>query len=157
MQWICTSLRRYVTFIVIALVLALMANCSTPQAQGNNQNMQGTAPGTTIEGTATYRERIAIPPNSVFEAVLEDVTIADAKAKQIGQTSFRSPAGPPIRFSIAFDPTQIDPGRMYSVRARIMVSGRLMFTSDKLHPVLTRGAGHTVDILLKMVGRDSQR
>ncbi len=118
--------------------------------------MQGSAPGTTIEGTATYRERIAIPPNSVFEAVLEDVTIADAKATRIGQTSFTPPAVPPIRFSIAFDPARIDPSRMYSVRARIVVNGRLMFTSDKLHPVLTRDTGNTVDILLKMVGRDTQ-
>ena len=156
MKWICTSVRRYIIFIVIALVPALMANCSTPQAQGNNQSMQGSAPGTIIEGTATYRERIAIPPNSVFEAVLEDVTIADARATQIGRTSFSLPAGPPIGFSITFDPSQIDPGRIYSVRARILVNGRLMFTSDKLHPVLTRGAGHTVNILLKMVGRDTQ-
>ena len=26
----------------------------------------------TLEGTATYRERIALPPDAVFEAVLED-------------------------------------------------------------------------------------
>lgn len=157
MKWICTSVRQYITFIVIALVLALIANCSTPQAQGNNQSMQDSAPGTIIEGIATYRERIAIPPNSVFEAVLEDVTIADARATQIGRTSFSPPAGPPIRFSIAFDPSQINPGRMYSVRARILVNRRLMFTSDQLHPVLTRGTGNTVNILLKMVGRDSQK
>jgi len=156
MQYVCSSVRQYALFIVIALVLTLMTNCSTPQAQGNNQNMQGSAQGTTIEGTATYRERIAIPPNSVFEAVLEDVTIADAKATRIGQTSFSPPSGPPIRFSIAFDPARIDPSRMYSVRARIVVNGRLMFTSDKLHPVLTRGTGHPVNILLKMVGRDTQ-
>lgn len=31
----------------------------------------------TITGTATYRERIALPANAVFEATLEDVSRAD--------------------------------------------------------------------------------
>ena len=33
-----------------------------------------------IEGTATYRERMALPPGAVFEATLEDVSRADAPA-----------------------------------------------------------------------------
>ena len=35
-----------------------------------------------IKGTATYRERIAMPPNAVFEATLEDVSLADAPAER---------------------------------------------------------------------------
>jgi len=38
-----------------------------------------------IEGTATYRERIAMPPGAEFEAEHQDVTRADAPA-------MRSPA-----------------------------------------------------------------
>ena len=34
----------------------------------------------TIEGTATYRERMALPKGAVFEATLEDVSRADAPA-----------------------------------------------------------------------------
>jgi uncharacterized lipoprotein YbaY len=30
-----------------------------------------------IQGTATYRERMAMPPAAVFEAALEDVSRAD--------------------------------------------------------------------------------
>jgi copper homeostasis protein (lipoprotein) len=118
--------------------------------------MQNVAEGASIEGTATYRERIALPPNAVFEAVLEDVTIADAGATEIARTAIPRPSGPPIRFSIAFDPVRIEPSRTYSVRTRILVDGKLRFTSDTVYPVLTRGAGRTVDIVLKMVRRDAQ-
>src|SRR4029434_1841710 len=38
-----------------------------------------------VKGTATYRERMALPPNAIFEATLEDVSKADAPAEVIGQ------------------------------------------------------------------------
>ena len=34
-----------------------------------------------VKGTATYRERIALPPEAVFEATLEDVSKADAESR----------------------------------------------------------------------------
>jgi uncharacterized lipoprotein YbaY len=40
-----------------------------------------TAPETTVTGTATYRERIALPAGAVFEAILEDVSRADARPR----------------------------------------------------------------------------
>ena len=43
--------------------------------------MSNAAPSeSNLTGTATYRERIALPPGAVFEATLEDVTRADAPA-----------------------------------------------------------------------------
>src|SRR3990172_1248087 len=36
-----------------------------------------------VTGTASYRERIALPPDAVFEATLEDVSRADAPAEVI--------------------------------------------------------------------------
>jgi putative lipoprotein len=118
----------------------------------------GATPGTgedpavnAIEGTATYRERIALPPGAEFEAVLQDVSIADAPAMQIARTLIADAPNPPIRFTIPYEPGKIDAGRHYSVRAVIRVEGKLWFTSDKDYPVLTRGAGHSVDILMKRV------
>jgi putative lipoprotein len=104
-----------------------------------------------IEGTATYRERIALPPGAQFEAVLQDVSIADAPAMQVGRTLITDAPNPLIRFTIPYDPGKIDAGRHYSVRAVIRVDGKLWFTSDQVYPVLTRGAGHSVDILMKRV------
>jgi copper homeostasis protein (lipoprotein) len=148
--------RQHLTLISFTLAIGLMTSCSATKPPGQDVGMRNVAEGAAIEGTAAYRERIALPPNAVFEAVLEDVTIANASATEIARTTIPGPAGPPIRFSIAFDPLRIDPGRTYSVKARILVDETLWFTSDTAYPVLTRGAGRTVDIVLKMVMRAAQ-
>lgn len=105
--------------------------------------------GEVITGTATFRERIAVPPEAVFEATLEDVSRADVRAEVIGQVRIDSPGNPPIRFEIPYDVARIEPNHTYSVRARIIVDGQLMFVTDRVYPVLTRGAGSTVELLLK--------
>src|SRR5690606_20929849 len=64
------------------------------------------APVTTdsvVTGTAMYRERMMLPEGSMFEARLIDVSRADAAAEVLGEVRFAAPAGPPIRFSIAYD------------------------------------------------------
>ena len=105
-----------------------------------------------VKGTATYRERIALPPNAVFEATLQDVSKADAPAEVIGQTRIERPGNPPIRFEITYDPARIIPRHRYSVRARILVDGKLFFTTDQHYPVLTSGKGNEVALLLRRAG-----
>jgi putative lipoprotein len=153
----CRSVQRHLTTLAVTLAIGLMTGCSAAEPPRRDVGMRTIGEGTMIEGTATYRERIALPPNAVFEALLQDVTVADASATEIARTSIPGPTGPPIRFSIAFDPTRIDARRVYSVSARILVDGELMFTSDTAYPVLTGGAGHTVDIVLKMEGSGVER
>ena len=102
-----------------------------------------------VTGTATYRERIALPPNAVFEATLEDVSRTDAPATIIGRARLDKPGQPPFQFSIQYDTAQIVATRSYSVRARVTVDGNLMFSSDQAYPVLTRGRGSQVAILMR--------
>ena len=104
-----------------------------------------------VRGTATYRERMALPPGAVLEATLEDVSRADAKAEEIGRTQVEHPGNPPIRFEIPYDRSRIDPKRTYAVRARIMVAGRPFFISDQHNPVLTGGMGNEVALMLRLV------
>src|SRR5690606_41970759 len=81
--------------------------------------------------SATYRERIALPPVASFEATLEDVSQADAAAIVLG-TARLEPAGqPPFRFTIEYDPSKLEPGRNYAVRAKVTQAGQLWFTSDR--------------------------
>jgi copper homeostasis protein (lipoprotein) len=105
-----------------------------------------------VKGTATYRERIAMPPDAVFEATLEDVSKADARAEVIGQARIERPGNPPIRFEITYDPARIISNHRYSVRARILVDGKLFFTTDQSYPVLTGGHGTEVALLLRRAG-----
>ena len=108
-----------------------------------------------IKGTATYRERMALPPEAVFEAMLEDVSRADAPATVVGRVRIDRPEQPPIRFEIPYDPANIDPRHSYSVRGRITVGSRLMFTTDQVYPVLTRGHGSEVPLMLRRTGGSS--
>ena len=105
----------------------------------------------TVTGTASYRERIFLPAGAVFEVKIEDVSRADAPAQVIGRLQ-REPAGQvPIDFEIAYDPDAVIEAHSYSLRARILVDGRLLFTTDQAYPVLTRGAGRELELLLRRV------
>jgi uncharacterized lipoprotein YbaY len=105
-----------------------------------------------ITGTATYRERIAMPPNAVFEAVLEDVSRAGAAAEEIARTRVQSPGNVPIRFAISYDPGRIQSTHTYGVRARILVDEKVMFTTDTAYRVLTRGNPSHVSVIMRRVG-----
>jgi putative lipoprotein len=131
---------------IVGLLLGTLAPACTPAGAGTVARAE-------VTGTASYRERILLPPEAVFEAVLQDVSRADAPAVEIGRTRIDNPGAPPIAFSIAYDPAAIDPRMTYAVRALIKVDGRLMFTSETLHPVLTRGAPREVSILMSMANR----
>jgi putative lipoprotein len=104
-----------------------------------------------ITGTASYRERIALPPGAVFEVTLEDITRADVAAEVIGRGRLDPAGQPPFRFEITYDQNRIKADHTYSVRARITHKDRLLFTSDRTYQVLTGGHGNSVDMLLRAV------
>ena len=112
---------------------------------------QGQASGQ-VQGTATYRERLALPPDAVFEATLEDVSKADAPSEVLGRARIERPSNPPIRFEITYDPSRINPSHRYAVRARILVGGEPFFITDRSYPVLTGGQGNEVALLLRRAG-----
>jgi len=112
----------------------------------------GTAMAQSIQGTATYRERMTLPPAAIFEAVLEDVSRADAAAEIIGRARIASPGNPPFAFTIPYDPAKILADHHYNVRARILVEEKPMFTTDTATPVITRGSPTKVSLLLRRVG-----
>lgn len=105
-----------------------------------------------ITGKASYRERLAVPRDAVFEVVLLDVSRADTAATVVAkQTS--SPAGAmPYAVRVAYDPAKIDPKRRYAVRATLRSGPLKWSTAEAVYPVLTQGAGKTVDLLLKRIG-----
>ena len=93
----------------------------------------------TLQGSAAYRERIALPPDAVFEAVLQDISRADAPAEVLGRAKIDPAGQPPFRFEIAYDDAAVQPRRRYTVRATVIHQGRLLFTTDRAYPVLAGG------------------
>jgi putative lipoprotein len=137
------------------LALACGNNPPPPDVRTMPAEIPQPPPGNSVKGTATYRERIAMPPDAVFEATLEDVSRADAPAEVVSRTRIASPGNVPIAFEIPYDPARIVSGRRYAVRARILVNERPFFATDQSYPV-TPGAGTApLQLLLKQGGGES--
>lgn len=93
----------------------------------------------TLQGEAFYRQRIALPPRTIFEAQLQDISRAGAPAEALGRARLDPAGPPPFRFAIAYADTAIKPGRRYSVRTTVTLQGRLHFATDRIYPVLDGG------------------
>jgi putative lipoprotein len=103
-----------------------------------------------VNGTVSYRARMALPPSAVIEVKLQEVSRAEAPAAMIAEESITlGERQVPVPFELKFDPAKIDPKGMYSVSGRILVDGQLRFASDKSYPVLTRGNPAHVEFVLK--------
>ena len=138
------------------VILAFVVACSSYARPTGEAVPEANPDLPTVEGTATYREKIALPPNAIFEAVVQDVSRADAPAIEVGRTTVRQPPQVPIPFRITMNPADIDPKRSYSVRARILVDGKPWFTSDMVYPVFMGVTSSKVDMLLKRVASGTQ-
>jgi putative lipoprotein len=102
--------------------------------------LAGAAHAGVLTGTATYRERMALPPDATFEVMLQDVSLAGAPAKIIGR-SILDPAGqPPFHFGIAYQDMAIQHNHRYAVRAVVRHRGTLLFTTDT-HVAAFNGSG----------------
>jgi len=94
----------------------------------------------TVTGTVTYLQKIALPADAVVTVSIEDVSLADAPAGVLSSQVIETKGSQvPIAFAVPYDPGKIEANHTYSLRARIEDgNGRLLFTSDTSVPVITR-------------------
>ena len=127
--------------LILPAALVLAACAATPDM---------TTGTTVVNVTATYRERIMLPPGHVLTVRVEDVSLADAPAKIIAETSESLTGAPPYRVTLGFPTSQIDPRHTYAARAEIHdAAGALVFVTDTRHAILTNGAPASAEIVLK--------
>ena len=131
-----------------AAMLALAAAAGLPHA--------ALAASVIITGTVSYRERIALPPGARLEVKLLDVSLADAPSATLAGTSVAVRRGPPIPYRLRLDRSRIQPGRSYALQARILVHGRLWFTTAERHTVFGGGPDRT-DIVVVRAGSGAER
>ena len=112
---------------------------------------------TVITGTASYGENMTLPHGAIFEAVLEDISIMDVAAEQLGKTQIDKINQHPINFTIPYDNAQVQDRHSYAVRGRITINGKLLFTTDTVHSVLTRGCDATVQLKLRPINQKGDR
>lgn len=105
--------------------------------------------GTAITGTASYRQRIALPPDAVLQVRLEDVSRQDAPAELIAECTLPTQGRQvPLPFRLEYDDAEIDPSHRYHVRASLTSAGTLLFATESPHPVITAGAPTEVTLTL---------
>jgi putative lipoprotein len=108
----------------------------------------------TLSGTVVYRERMALPINAVITVRLQDVSLQDVPAVLLAEETLSAQGrSVPIPWSLDYDPNRIQERLSYAVRAEIRSpEGELLWTTDTVHPVLTRGApSDDVEILVRRV------
>jgi putative lipoprotein len=110
------------------------------------------ADGTTITGNVVYRERMLLPEGTVATVRLEDVSLADAPARVIAETSVPAHTSP-TAFSIDYDPGQLEAGHTYAWRASITAADQLMFTTTERHSFDPAASG--VELLVHRVASDA--
>lgn len=131
-------LRFTAAFALGLSTLALSACASTGEA---------TSQQFTVSGKIAYRERIALPPTAQIEVRLDDVSLADAPARNLARQAFAADGKQvPFAFTLTVDKSQIDPRHSYAVSARITGDdGKLMFITDTRNSVAFDG-GSEIDV-----------
>ena len=139
-------MRLFVVGLAAALMAALAA-CTAPTVAPQPPAMK------TLNGTLSYRLRIAIPPETEATVRLVDVSRADAPATVIAETRFKTEGRQvPLPFRLEYDPSRIDQRLRYAVSGELRAGGRILFLNTTRHSVLTHGApSDDVEILLEQL------
>ncbi|MYA59899.1 MAG: hypothetical protein F4X40_04995 [Chloroflexi bacterium] len=128
------------SIIVLALLMSAAAFCVADE------------PNASVNGSVTYRERIALTEGATLVIELRDVSYADAAAPLIARQTITNPGQVPIDFEIEYSRQDIESRNTYSISATIFESdGRMAFTNDTAYDVITGGNPNKVDMLLIVV------
>ena len=103
-----------------------------------------------LDGTVTYRERMALPPEARITVQLVDVSLADAPSTLLGETVIAPVTQVPVPFRIDYDDAALKPGNSYALQARITLGDELMFINTTRHAVFGDEPDAT-DILVERV------
>ncbi|VXD23913.1 conserved exported hypothetical protein [Planktothrix serta PCC 8927] len=105
-----------------------------------------------VTGTVTYRQRIALPPNSTVVITLQDTTRSNRAPRNIAQQTIPLRGQQvPIPFSLIYNPTEIQPNGVYRIRAEIYVEGRLTWANTNQDRVITQGNPNNIEVIVQPV------
>ena len=135
----------------MALLMLTTAGCQMTVPFNTAPNRPGTSTLVLLEGIATYRQRIALPPDAVLIVRIQDVSLADAPATLIAEKRLPTEGRQvPLPYAIEYDPARVLPNRRVTVSGRIEdASGRLMWITDTSIPL--PGPGERADLPLVQV------
>lgn len=117
---------------ILLLALAGLSACQTAGGPALPTDTEAPAARVTLNGTAAYRQRIALPADALLQVTISDVSRVDAAAPLISEITIETAGRQvPIPFALDYDPARITPGGSYAVSARITdAAGKLLWTTD---------------------------
>lgn len=105
-----------------------------------------------LTGKVHYLERIGLLPNSTLYVSLEDVSLADAPAKELAHCTIRNAETAGLNFELAYRPADDIRGHTYAIRASIKTNDQLIFATVDHHPVVLNAAYlQPLEILVRKV------
>ena len=150
-----TNLKAALLSLLSVWTIVLAAAACESETRPSNTTWEapsGRNPDASVNGSVTYRERLALTPGAMLVVELRDVSYADAPAPLIARQTITGPGQVPIKFEVGYNRQDINPRNSYSVSARIVESdGRLAFINDTAYDVITRGRPNKVAMLLVLV------
>jgi len=145
---------RILSLAAFAALIALGGCNSTNQNQAANpaqghangaNNAAATAPiPSSVSGTVTLRDPVAINAGSKLDVKLVDVAQPEVP---VAEKTIDVSGTPPFNFSLDIDPAKIARNRTYTINA-VLTDGERRFLPALTAPVLTGGAGATAQITL---------
>ncbi|MBF6024660.1 YbaY family lipoprotein [Lysobacter niastensis] len=126
-------------FLSLALIPALaisLAACQSTPAGASSGNATSGPSEHVITGTATYLERMKVPPGASFHVQLIDSQLADTPKAVLSEITMKDVAGAPYHFTLPYDPKTLRKGGMYGLHASLNgPNGELWFVTDTRVPV----------------------
>jgi putative lipoprotein len=111
----------------------------------------------TLTVTASYRERIALPPGAELDVHLLDLNAGAIPTRPIASQRFAM-TSVPLAASLSYDPEVVRDGGRYGVIASIFsMQGQEIFRSDTPIEVPLSRTGTSVDLVLKMLPETEPR
>lgn len=137
----------------LATSIAFLASFALPGCQTSTDDVPP------VTGTVRYDDPVDLPPDATIVVSLEDHSLQDVPAVLITQRTIDDVPGPgvPVPFTLTYAPERIHPARSYAVRAQIRQGGQVLFVTDQIHSVLTRGAPTNAEIVLVRTGLGAKK
>jgi putative lipoprotein len=136
--------------IVPCIAVGMLLACSSASRGADGEKTLAATPRK-VTVSATYRERIMVPDGSELDVRIVDVTKSDSATTTVAESKAKVKGGPPYQVSLEIPPEIFIDSSRYHARARITrPDSTVMFHTRPGVPVLTFGAGDSVEVVMRM-------
>jgi len=137
------AVRRAMEMVMLLAAGAVVSCASTPSVIET--------PLTVIEGTITYRPRVALSPEAIVKVWLQDVSKTNVVAVNLDEVEIRNPGQVPVAFRVRYDPALIKEGNRYVLLVKIYEGDRTRFMNATSYPVITEGCKDQCEVVVDLM------